>query len=149
MQDGLGSLRGVADHSAAVLWSGSPAPYGGYFDETGTRQTHYGFTGEPTDSNGLPYLRARYYDPAAGVFMALDPFEGTFNRPMSLNGYSWVEGNTPNATDPSGTISVNDAYRELNEIIGICQQPPEESTACKRLLGEICNTLINCAIPTN
>jgi len=102
VQDGLGSLRGVADHSAAVLWSGSPAPYGGYFDETGTRQTHYGFTGEPTDGNGLLYLRARYYNPAAGVFTARDPFEGVATRPMSLNGYSWVEGNPINFIDPSG-----------------------------------------------
>jgi len=101
LQDGLGSLRGVADHSAAVLWSGSPAPYGGYFDEAGTRQTHYGFTGEPMDDNGLLYLRARYYDPAAGVFTALDPFEGKICDPMSLNGYSYVAGNPINMVDPS------------------------------------------------
>ena len=31
------------------------------------------------------------YDPATGVFTALDPFEGTMQRPMSMNGYSWVE----------------------------------------------------------
>jgi len=38
-------------------------------------------------------------------------------RPMSMNGYSWVEGNTPNATDPSGkSIRLS---RFLNG--GICQ----------------------------
>ncbi|MBE2267007.1 MAG: hypothetical protein IAE80_02160 [Anaerolinea sp.] len=50
----------------------------------------------------MQYHRARYYNPALGVFPSLDPFEGIIARPMSLNGYSWVEGNTPNATDPNG-----------------------------------------------
>ncbi len=48
------------------------------------------------------YLRARYYAPEMGVFASLDPFEGIHDRPMSLNGYSWVEGNTPNRVDPNG-----------------------------------------------
>jgi hypothetical protein len=48
------------------------------------------------------HLRARDYHPALGVFTALDPFEGVVDRPMSLNGYSWVEGNVPNMTDASG-----------------------------------------------
>ncbi|MBL8161402.1 MAG: hypothetical protein JNJ61_05400 [Anaerolineae bacterium] len=43
---------------------------------TATSQTPYGFTGELTDSNGLVYLRARYYSPALGVFASQDPFEG-------------------------------------------------------------------------
>jgi len=62
----------------------------------------YGFTGEMTDANGLLHLRARYYDPTVGVFASLDPFEGINSRPMSMNGYSWVEGNVANWTDPSG-----------------------------------------------
>jgi RHS repeat-associated protein len=104
VQDGLGSVRGVVDNSVGVLESRTYDPYGELFGATGSNQTVYGFTGEPTDGNGLLYLRARYYNPAAGVFTTLDPFEGVPGRPMSLNGYSWVEGNTPNATDPSGMI---------------------------------------------
>jgi RHS repeat-associated protein len=48
------------------------------------------------------HLRARNYSPTLGVFTSLDPFEGTRSRPMSLNGYAYVEGNVPNWTDPSG-----------------------------------------------
>jgi RHS repeat-associated protein len=48
------------------------------------------------------HLRARNYFPNLGTFLSLDPFEGTRSRPMSLNGYSYVEGNVPNWTDPSG-----------------------------------------------
>jgi hypothetical protein len=36
------------------------------------------------------------------VFASLDPFEGVHNRPMSVNGYSWVEGNVANWIDPRG-----------------------------------------------
>lgn len=102
LQDGLGSVRGVADNSAGVLWSGSYDPFGTGFGATGTPQTPYGFTGELTDSNGLSYLRARYHNPSLATFLSLDPLEGTPDRPMSLNGYSYVEGNPTNWTDPSG-----------------------------------------------
>ncbi|MBL8120714.1 MAG: RHS repeat-associated core domain-containing protein, partial [Anaerolineae bacterium] len=104
MQDGLGSLRGVANNSVGVLESRNYDPYGESFGAMGSSQTSYGFTGEPPDSNGLLYLRARYYNPSAGVFTALDPFEGKPCDPMSLNGYSYVAGNPINMVDPSGMI---------------------------------------------
>jgi RHS repeat-associated protein len=101
-QDGLGSVRGVVDSSVGVQESRLYGPYGEPFGATGTSQTSYGFTGESTDANGLLYLRARYYNPTIGTFLSLDPFEGMQDRPMSLNGYSWVEGNVPNMVDSSG-----------------------------------------------
>ncbi len=103
-QDGLGSVRGVVDNSVGVQESRNYDPIGNPFGVTGTSQTSFGFTGEQTDTNGQVYLRARYYDPSIGVFSGLDPFKGLRDRPMSLNGYSWVEGNVPNGTDPSGMI---------------------------------------------
>jgi hypothetical protein len=53
----------------------------------------------------LQYHRARYYNAGLGTWASLDPFEGIHDRPMSLNGYAWVEGNVSNAIDPSGRIS--------------------------------------------
>jgi hypothetical protein len=62
VQDGLGSVRGVVDNSVSVLESRNYDPYGESFGATGSSQTAYGFTGEPTDDNGLLYLRAlRFY----------------------------------------------------------------------------------------
>ena len=100
LQDGLGSVRAVVDDSAVVQSSMSYDPYG---NPMGAYGADFGFTGEQTDENGSVFLRARYYEPVMGVFSALDPFEGIFKRPMSLNGYSWVEGDLPNSVDPSGT----------------------------------------------
>ena len=73
--------------------------------ETGTFGFPFTFTGEMVDANDLVYLRARYYHPGLGVFAGLDPVEGMTQQPMSLNGYVWVEGNTPNKVDPSGLSS--------------------------------------------
>lgn len=41
-------------------------------------------------------------NPNLGTFLSLDPFEGLIQRPMSLNGYSWVEGNPISNTDATG-----------------------------------------------
>ncbi len=105
VNDGLSSVREVVDNNLNVLWSNSFDPYGTGFGAVGTSQTGYGFTGEPTDGIGLIHLRPRDYSPALGVFPSLDPFEGVRDRVMSLNGYSWVEGNVPNMVDPSGERS--------------------------------------------
>ncbi len=48
------------------------------------------------------YLRERYYNPTLGVFTALDPLEGEVRQLMSLDRYSYVQGNVINWTDPSG-----------------------------------------------
>ncbi len=107
LQDGLGSVRSVVNKAITVQETRQYDPIGNPFSATGTNQTDYGFTGEPTDDNSLLYLRARYYNPTLGVFMSLDPFEGMADRPMSLNSYSYVEGNSTNWTDPSGYGTIN------------------------------------------
>jgi RHS repeat-associated protein len=56
------------------------------------------FHGPYTDAeSGLIYLRARYYDPATGQFMSLDPL-------VALTGeaYGYAGDNPLNATDPMG-----------------------------------------------
>lgn len=78
-QDGLGSVRGVVTSAGAVLESRLYNPHGESYGGSGTNQTPYGFTGEPTDGNGLLYLRERYLRPALAQFVSLDPLE-VFNR---------------------------------------------------------------------
>jgi RHS repeat-associated protein len=76
--------------------------YGEVYGATGSSQTVFGFTGEETDGTGLINLRARYYNPALGIFPSLDPLEGNARRPGSLNRYAYVFGNVINGSDPSG-----------------------------------------------
>jgi RHS repeat-associated protein len=107
LADGLGSVRSVAGSANAVLETRAYDPYGQPLSSTGTPQTPFGFTGELADANGLLYLRARHYAPRLGAFPSLDPYEGSAARPMSLNGYAWVEGQVADGRDPSGSCPEN------------------------------------------
>jgi RHS repeat-associated protein len=102
--DGLGSVRQMTDASGAVAYAASYEPYGTPFDQWPNPQSAatVGYTGEQNDSNDLVYLRARYYDPHLGIFLSKDPFEGTFARSISQNGYAYAGSNPVNYTDPSG-----------------------------------------------
>ncbi len=101
LEDALGSVRGTIGSGRQFQSTHNYDPYG----NPDTTITGFAFTGEPRDANGLQYHRARYYNPALAIFPSLDPYPGTIGRPMSLNGYSYVEGNTPNRTDPTGMCS--------------------------------------------
>ena len=61
------------------------------------------------DYNELLYLRSRFYAPAIGRFLTRDTWEGTADRPMSYNGWMYVEGNPINRTDPSGQCFITDS----------------------------------------
>ena len=100
--DGLGSVRSVADNTAMPQETRFYDPYGTLTQTSGTAQTAFGFTGEETDTNGLLNLRARSYNPAIGQFFSLDPLEGSAEEPISLNHYSYVQGNPVNFVDPTG-----------------------------------------------
>jgi YD repeat-containing protein len=71
--DGLGSVRQVLDRAGSVLFTQVFDPYGNPYASAGADSTSWGFTGEQTDSNGLIFLRARYYDPRQGKFLQRDP----------------------------------------------------------------------------
>ena len=86
--------------------------------------TKFGFTGEPTDPNDLVYLRNRYYNPNQGTFLSMDPYEGDFNDPMSLNRYAYARGNPVNLVDPCGlyacdneSANIQSACAELNQAL--------------------------------
>lgn len=59
------------------------------------------------------YLRARYYNPAAGRFTAMDPFTGTLTSPATLNKYSYAANNPISYKDPTGKTFV-DAFLSLS-----------------------------------
>lgn len=95
MADALGSVRGALNASLTPLESRQYSPYGEPSQLSGSSQSTYGFTGEPTDGNGLINLRARYMNPALGQFLSLDKVE-------LGNRYSYVGGDPVNRVDPSG-----------------------------------------------
>ncbi|MCC6266176.1 MAG: hypothetical protein IT300_01295 [Dehalococcoidia bacterium] len=74
LADGLGSTMAIVDSSGNSQKSytydvyGEATPSGGLSNE-------FDFAGQQTDGTGLQYLRAKYYDPAAGTFLSRDPLQ--------------------------------------------------------------------------
>jgi RHS repeat-associated protein len=109
LTDALGSVRQVVSNAGEVTLSKRYDPYGWVLDYEGSSNPSFGYAGEMQDSTGMVYLRARYYAPGDGRFVSRDTWEGEVNRPLSLNGWAYVEGNPVNYTDPSGLICNNEA----------------------------------------
>jgi RHS repeat-associated protein len=96
--DQQGSTRLIANGTGSVTGTYTYNPYGSVSGHTGTATTALEFDGQYTDAeSALIYLRARYYNPAAGQFTALDPMVSATGEP-----YGFVGGNPLNAFDPSG-----------------------------------------------
>jgi len=98
--DRLGSVRLLTDGAGAVVGSASFSPYGSSTGSSGVASP-FGFAGQYTDPTGLVYMRARYYDPASGQFLSVDPMVDATREP-----YGYVGGDPVNATDPSGLLGV-------------------------------------------
>ncbi|MBO5021409.1 MAG: RHS repeat-associated core domain-containing protein [Clostridia bacterium] len=61
-----------------------------------------GSCGVITDSNGLIYMRARYYSPEFRRFVNADILMGDINNSPSLNRYAYANGNPISNIDPFG-----------------------------------------------
>jgi RHS repeat-associated protein len=89
-------------------------------ESAGEGTSSYGFAAEMRDSYiKLIYLRSRIYSPSTGRFLTKDSWHGNYTRPLSLNGWIYVEADPINAIDPSG--------RCLDEDMdGKCDWPPPD-----------------------
>jgi len=108
--DHLGSTRIVTDAngyraSTTTFWPfGVEAP-GSQRDRT----THLKFTGHERDTNtealSVDYMHARYYNPAMGRFLSVDPAmdtEKNLPEPQRWNRYAYVTNNPLKYDDPDG-----------------------------------------------
>jgi len=55
-----------------------------------------------TPATGLYYIGARYYDPALGRWLSMDPQLGKLSAPQTLNRYVYCVNNPLRFTDPTG-----------------------------------------------
>jgi RHS repeat-associated protein len=98
--DALGSVRGVVSSTGTLTAStsydawGSPETSGGV-----SANTPFGFAGGYTDPSGLVYLIGRYYDPATGQFLTVDPMVDLTRQPYAYTGDDPVNGVDPNGLD--------------------------------------------------
>ena len=65
-----------------------------------------GRDGVMTDTNGLYYMRARYYNPEIMRFINRDVLLGSVQDTLSLNRFAYVQGNPISHIDPEGKVAM-------------------------------------------
>ena len=112
LEDGLGSVVGLADESGGLAATRQYDAFGNVTVATGEADpAHWGgdlaFQGQWREAaTGLYHLRARDYDPRTGRFLSRDPAEGDPFEPESLHPYLFANGNPLLFQDPPGLFSV-------------------------------------------
>lgn len=100
--DQLGNTRLLTNTAGDIEGTYTYDPYGNTTSHTGTRTTPLQWGGGYRDTEtSFVYLRARYYIPAAGIFLQRDPLQS-----ISREAYGYVGGNPLNASDPLGLLCV-------------------------------------------
>jgi RHS repeat-associated protein len=103
----LGSTIAIADEAGLVAARYESTGWGEPVNNT-SRARHQ-FAGEYWDSDiALQYTRERWYSPAGGRFITIDPVSGTDRRPSSQNRYFYANADPLTLTDPSGRMSLGE-----------------------------------------
>jgi RHS repeat-associated protein len=103
--DAAGSPVAATDAQGAVRWTRGYQPYGEFASATGATgaDTRQFFHGKALDADsGLQSFGARFYDPALGRFMAIDPAPWNEANLHSFNRYAFANNNPLRFTDPDG-----------------------------------------------
>lgn len=109
--DALGTVAALTDATgeAVASWTtdtwGNHEPSPSNAGELGGLR--HGFTGHVSDgATGLVYMRARYYDPEAGIFLTEDRLSGRLEDPRSQHRYLYAHGDPVGNVDPTGLETV-------------------------------------------
>ncbi len=91
--------------SAQVTDSYTYEAFGALWAHTGETPNDFLYTGQQLDPNtGFYYLRARYYNPAAGRFVTRDTFDGLKYDPITLHKYVYAASQPLTYQDPNGAF---------------------------------------------
>ena len=105
--DGHGDTRLLTDEEGVVTDTYSYDAWGNQLTKTGSTSNDYLYAGECLDANtGLYYLRARYMNPANGLFISMDSYQGNIYEPVTLHKYLYANSNPVKYTDPTGYFSI-------------------------------------------
>jgi RHS repeat-associated protein len=104
LTDHLGSIRDIVNTSGTVLDHLSYDSYGNVLSESNSANgDKFKFDGmQYDDALGIYYVNARWYDPASGKFISLDPLK--FHA-GDTNLYRYVQNSPTSMTDPTGRIA--------------------------------------------
>jgi RHS repeat-associated protein len=99
--DPQGTPLAEADVNGNVTATFDYAPYGSI--ALGTAPNGPGYTGHVNDPDtGFVYMQARYYDPAVGRFLSVDPVAPVTGNAFNFNRYAYAKNNPIVNIDPNG-----------------------------------------------
>ena len=100
----IGSTTVVTGDDGKIVHAFTYGTYGELLsgDTHGIMFLYNGRYGVVTDSNGLYYMRARYYNTDIKRFINQDVVEGNITNSPSLNRYAYCQGNPVSLLDPFG-----------------------------------------------
>ena len=102
LTDQLGSTRALTNSSGTVTATFTYDAWGNLAGSTGSATTPFMYAGQYLDSTtGLYYMQARWYEPATGQFLSVDPLVDATQQPFSYGGNDPV-----NSLDPSGLADI-------------------------------------------
>ncbi len=129
--DALGSPVAVTDAAGAVIDRTNYEPYGAAINKPA--YDGIGYTGQVMDAaTGLTYMQQRYYDPAIGRFLSVDPVTANSGTGANFNRYWYANNNPYKFTDPDGRQSkpsddLDDVYETVLSGIDASVTPPTMS----------------------
>ena len=104
--DPQGTPLAEADANGNITATFDYAPYGSQV--LGTPPNGPGYAGHVNDPDtGLVYMQARYYDPATGRFLSVDPFAPAAANVFNFGRYVYANNNPIKNTDPDGRESAS------------------------------------------
>jgi RHS repeat-associated protein len=106
-KDGIKSVKALTNTSQTIVNQYEYEVFGGLKNQVQGVVNPFLYTGRAYDEEiGLYYYRTRFYDPAIGRFNKKDLLFGRMHFPLSLNKYTYVEGNPINYFDPFGLARI-------------------------------------------
>jgi len=104
--DHLGGVAVTTDSSGVWTTAQDSYPFGDqrvYETSSTELDNRYSFTNKERDEESdLMYFEARYLDTDTARFMSMDPWEGDYTDPQSLNKYAYARNNPVRYIDPLG-----------------------------------------------
>ncbi|GFE82238.1 hypothetical protein GCM10011487_42380 [Steroidobacter agaridevorans] len=110
--DNAGSPALASDINGNPVWKETYRPYGDRLVDASTSDNNaLWFAGKPFDEQtGLSYMGARYYDPAIGRFMSVDPAQLDLDQLQTINRYAYANNNPYKFVDEDGHSPVDVAF---------------------------------------
>jgi RHS repeat-associated protein len=104
--DYLGTVRALLNPSGSLLWKDEYTVFGDNLPAANAGRDLPSFAGHVQDSTtGLHYMQARFYEPATGRFLSIDPVGFSADAPQMFNRYSYALNDPVNMIDPDGEFA--------------------------------------------